>query len=137
MRISVHPGPPVVNLQAIYYKHDRPAVRRVIRTLAIAELFAQGIPNRLTFVTAFWRRVQFVSYLFAGSRRSALLFSTSRRRFRTAGGWTRVMLRRWRGARCLAAFDPGQRTPVYADKTEGTSYQQERLNKPHTYLLSN
>src|SRR5258708_5287804 len=135
MRVSVHPGPSVVNLQTIYHKHDRPAVRRVIRTLATTKLFAQGIHDRLTFVTAFCRPVQFVSYLFAGSRRSALLFSPSRRRFGTPGGWTRVMLRRWRRARGLAAFEPSQRTPVYADKAEGTSYQQECLNKPHTYLL--
>src|SRR6266481_3299628 len=95
MRICIRPRPSVMNLQTVYHKHDRSAMRRVIRTPSISELFAQGIHDRLPFVTPLGRRVQFVSDLFTDGRRIALLISRGRWRFGTPGDWTGLMLRRW------------------------------------------
>ena len=73
MRISVHPGPSVVNLQAINDKRNSTPVRRVKKALAIAELLTQSIHDRLPLVTAFRRRVQFITYFVCAGCRLALL----------------------------------------------------------------
>src|SRR6266850_5220179 len=105
MRIPVHPGPAVVHLKTIYHKGDAAPVRVVIRTLRIIKLCAQGIHDRLTFVSALCRRMQFIVYFVADSRRFALLFIPGRWRFRTPRVWTGVVLRGWTGAgRRFAGF---------------------------------
>jgi hypothetical protein len=63
-----------VNLQAINDKSNGPPMWTVKRTLAIIELFAQSIHDRLALVTAFRRRVQVITYFVAGGCKCILLF---------------------------------------------------------------